>query len=112
MNYLSIVLALIAFATKNPELFARLWAAITDAYQASLDMIDQFKSELPDMPVPREMDDTLSVEEAEAEAKLAGAIAACGTRVFTGQGFKKIIAFLQSGAGKILLDYLLSQMAK
>lgn len=112
MSYLSIVLALIAFATKNPELFSRLWAAITDAYQASLDMIDTFKAELPDMPLPREAEDTCSVEEMDAEERLGGLVSGSGTRAFTGQNFKKIVAFLQSGTGKMFLDFILSQIPK
>jgi hypothetical protein len=90
MSYLSLVVALINLARRHPEIFARLWAAIQDGYQASLDAIDIFKSEFPGVPVPRDGEnDTLCTEEVE----LASEISKLGHRSFGGN-IKKVVAWV------------------
>jgi hypothetical protein len=112
VSYLSIITALITLATQNPQVFARFWAAVTDAYQASLDMIEVIKSEFADMPVPRDMDDeTLSPEVMAKEAELDALIAGQGVRAFGGGKLGKIVAFLKTNPiGQALLAHLLGKL--
>jgi hypothetical protein len=112
MSYISILSALISLATQNPQIFARFWAAVTDAYQASLDMVEVIKAEFADMPVPRDMDDaTITPDEVAAEQRLTEIIGQQGVRAFGGGKLGKIVAFLKTNPiGQALLAHLLGKL--
>jgi hypothetical protein len=94
MSYLSLLLALINLATQHPEIFARVWAAVLDGYQAVMDGVEIFKSEFSDVPVPRDLEDTLNPHEVAAEQKFAALVVGQGHRAFGVGDFRKVVKWL------------------
>jgi hypothetical protein len=114
-TYFQILTAIISFAMANPKAFARIWDLIMDTYQATLDMIDGIKDELPD--VSPATDGTLALtnvtpDEMDAEERLEAIIAPNSQSLKLGGGnLRKVITWLQSSEiGRALLTKLLSSM--
>lgn len=117
-TYFQILSAIISFAIANPSAFKKLWDLIVAGYNASLDLINGIKAELPEVSLPKSPSDgTLeftapaSDEELDAEDRLQALIAPGSLAVRDGNNLRKIIGWLQtSGAGAALLKVLFAKM--
>jgi hypothetical protein len=119
-TYFQILSAIISFAIANPAAFKKLWDLIVAGYNASLDLINGIKAELPEASshLPRvPSDGTLeftapaSDEELDAEDRLQALIAPGSLAVRDGNNLRRIIGWLQSsGAGAALLKVLFAKM--
>ena len=110
-SYFQVLTAVISFAVSNPGAFKKLWDLIVAGYQASVDLINGIKDELPDV----QSEGTLQFvapatdEELDAEDRLAKLISPDSEAFVDGKNFRKIFAWLQSSEiGKALLKKLIA----
>lgn len=115
-TYFQILTALISFAMANPAAFKRIWDLVVDTYQATLDMIEGVKAELPGAlpsePGTLELSAPALDEELDAEDRLAALLYPEGTQALRESGqFRKIIGWLMtSEIGKRLMEELFRRM--
>lgn len=115
ISYFQILQVCIYVAASNPALFKRLWDAFKQGYQAGIDIVTAVKNELPEVPLPRDFEnsDTVSVEELELETQLRSMLVGEGAepRAFGDGRFKKILLkFAESPIGQAFLQHYLSKI--
>lgn len=116
-SYFQILTAIISFAMENPQAFKSLWDKIVSAYQATLDLINGIKTELPEVSLPGDgvlgMEGVADVATVEAEELLQSLIQGDSQALSLGSlsNLRKIITWLRtSEVGSVLLNELLKRL--
>lgn len=116
-SYFQILTAIISFAVANPQAFKSLWDKVVSAYQATLDLINGVKAELPGVVLPG--DGVLGIEgvadaaTCDAEGRLQSLIQGDSQALSLGSlsNLRKIITWLRtSEVGSVLLNELLKRL--